>query len=457
MRITASVLALVGSLFLLSAAQAVEVHEYQLDNGMKVFIKEDHRAPVVASMVWYRVGSSYEYNGITGISHVLEHMMFKGTEKYGPGEFSRIIAEHGGKENAFTSRDYTAYFQRLHRDRLEISIKMEADRMRNMKVRDEEFAKEIQVVMEERRMRTEDNPESLTYEYFNASAFTSSPYRWPVIGWMNDLEHMTAQDIRDWYEIWYAPNNAALVVAGDVDPEEVLALAKQYFGPLKPMADLTPPKPRQEAPQRGERRITVKAPAELPYLLMGYKAPVVEPDNSDDWEPYALEVLASILDGGNSARFAKNLVRGQQIAANAGAGYSGFSRLETLFLFDGNPAQGHTVNELETAIRGEIQKVKDELVSADELARIKAQVIAGEVYQKDSVFYQAMQIGRLETVGLDWRLAEEYAERIQQVSAEQVREVARKYLVDEHLTVAVLDPQPLDGKPPRRPAPGMRH
>lgn len=457
MKIKATCLALFCTVFLLPAASAGEVHEYSLDNGMKVFVKEDHRAPVVASMVWYRVGSSYEYNGITGVSHVLEHMMFKGTEKYGPGEFSRIIAENGGKENAFTSRDYTAYFQRLHKDRLEISMKMEADRMRNMKVQDEEFAKEIRVVMEERRMRTEDDPESLTYEAFNASAFLTSPYRWPVIGWMNDLEHMTAQDIRDWYRVWYAPNNAALVVAGDVDPDEVFALAQKHFGPLKPVADLTPPKPRAEVRQLGERRITVKAPAELPYLLMGYKAPVVKPGNDEDWEPYALEVLASVLDGGNSARFAKNLVRGRQVAANAGAGYSAFSRLETLFLFDGNPAQGHNISELETAIRKEIDKVKNEPVSEDELARIKAQVIAGDVYEQDSVFYQAMEIGRLETMGLDWRLGDEYSERIQQVTAEQVRDVARKYLVDEHLTVAVLDPQPLDGKQPRRPAPGMRH
>lgn len=306
-------------------------------------------------------------------------------------------------------------------------------------------------------MRTEDNPEALTYEAFNASAFLTSPYRWPVIGWMNDLEHMTADDIRAWYQVWYAPNNAALVVAGDVDPDQVFALAQKHFGPLQPMSNLTPPKPREEAPQRGERRISVKVPAELPYLIMGYKAPVVEPGDDDDYEPYALDVLASILDGGNSARFAKNLVRGQQVAANAGAGYSAFSRLETLFLFDGNPAQGHTIPELETAIRKEIDKVKNELVSTDELARIKAQVIAGEVYQLDSVFYQAMQIGRLESVGLDWRLADEYAERIQQVTAEQVRAVARKYLVDEHLTVAVLKPQPLDGKQAPRPAPGLRH
>ena len=436
----------------------IVVHEYQLDNGMKIFVKEDHRAPVVASMVWYKVGSSYENNGTTGVSHVLEHMMFKGTEKYGPGEFSRIIAENGGKNNAFTSRDYTAYFQRLHKDKLETSMRMEADRMRGMKVVDEEFAKEVQVVIEERRMRTEDNPESLTYEAFNASAYTASPYRRPVIGWMNDLENMTAQDIRDWYQVWYAPNNASLVVAGDVDPKQVYQLAKKYFAPLKPIKDIAPPKPQQEPEQKGQRRIIVKAPAELPYLLMGYKVPSVT-GAQEEWEPYALDVLSNVLDGGNSARFAKNLVRSQQVAASAGAGYSPFSRLDTLFLFDGNPAQGHTMAELEQAIREQIELVKNEPVSDDELARIKAQVIAADVYQLDSVFYQAMKIGQFETIGLDWRLSDQYAERIQQVTAEQVQKVAQKYLIDDSLTVAILEPQPMaaEDEQIRRSSAGGRH
>jgi zinc protease len=454
MKKRAVLIALLGAVLTLPA-MASEVREYLLDNGMQIFVKEDHRAPVVASMVWYKVGSSYEQHGTTGISHVLEHMMFKGTDKHAPGEFSRIIAANGGQENAFTSRDYTAYFQRLHKDRLEISLELEADRMRNMKVLDEEFAKEVQVVMEERRMRTEDDPEALTSEAFNAAAYVNNPYRWPVIGWMSDLENMTAADIRAWYKTWYAPNNAALVVVGDVKPEEVFALAKKHFGPLQPDT-ITPPKAVKEAEQRGERRITVKAPAELPYLLMGYKTPVAK-GAADEWEPYALDVLSTVLDGGSSARFAKNLVRGQQIAASAGAGYSPFARLDGLFMFDGQPAQGHTIPELEQAIRAQIKRLKEELASSDELARVKAQVIAGEVYEKDSVFYQAMQIGSLETIGLDWRLGQQYADRIKQVTAEQVRDVARKYLIDDRLTVAVLEPLPLDQKQPRRPMSGMKH
>ncbi len=450
-----TLVALFSALLIVQPVVASEVQEYTLDNGMKVFVKEDHRAPVVVSMVWYKVGSSYEQNGTTGIAHVLEHMMFKGTDAHAPGEFSRIIAANGGQDNAFTSRDYTAYFQRLHKDRLPISMELESDRMRNMKVLDEEFAKEVRVVMEERRMRTDDDPEALTSEAFSAAAHVNSPYHWPVIGWMSDLENMTAADIRAWYKTWYAPNNASLVVVGDVKSEEVFALAKKYFGPLQPDT-ITPLKPVKEAEQRGERRIIVKAPAELPYLLMGYKTPVVK-GATDEWEPYALAVLSSILDDGNSARFAKRLIRDQQIATSAGAGYSPFARLDGLFMLDGQPAKGHTIAELEKAIRAEIKLVKDELVNNDELARIKAQVIAAEVYEKDSVFYQAMQIGSLETIGLNWRIGEQYADNIKQVTAEQIREVARKYLIDDHLTVAVLEPLPLDQKQARRASPGMKH
>ena len=226
-------------------------------------------------------------------------------------------------------------------------------------------------------------------------------------------------------------------------------MAKKYFGPLQPDT-ITPPKPVKEVEQRGERHIIVKAPAELPYLLMGYKTPVAK-GTPDEWEPYALAVLSAILDGGSSARFSKNLVRGQQIAASAGAGYSPFARLAGLFMFDGQPAQGHTIPELEKAIRAQIKDVKDKLVSSDELDRVKAQVIASDVYEKDSVFYQAMQIGSMESIGLDWRLGDQYVDKIKQVTPEQVRDVARKYLIDDHLTVAVLEPLPLDHKIMHRP------
>ena len=433
------------------AAAATDTHEYTLPNGLKLIVREDHRAPVVTSQVWYKIGANYEHDGITGVSHALEHMMFKGTHDHPAGEFSRIIAANGGRENAFTGRDYTAYFQELEKSRLPVSFELEADRMRNLLLPPAEFAKEIKVVMEERRLRTEDDPQSQTYEQFLATAFLSSPNRIPVIGWMDDLRNLHVEDVRDWYKLWYAPNNATLVVAGDVQPDAVYALAKRYFGPLK--AEKLPPiKPRNELPQLGQRRILVKVPAQLPYLIMGYKTPVLRTASAPT-EAYALEVLSGILDGGESARLSSRLVRGTQVAAQVDAGYDLYERLDGLFLLDGVPAQGHTVADLEKALRNEVQQLRDAPVSTAELERVKAQVVANAVYQRDSVFNQAMQIGRVETVGLDWRVLDEYPQRIRAVTAAQVQQVARKYLVDDGLTVAELSPLPVDPKHP--PHPGM--
>ena len=434
-------------LFLLSLAlplRAAEdaVREFVLDNGLKLLVKEDHRAPVVVSQIWYKVGASYEHGGITGVSHVLEHMMFKGTKKHGPGEFSKIIAENGGRENAFTGRDYTAYFQQLEKSRLPISFELEADRMRNLTLPPDQFRKELAVGVEERRMRTEDKPQALVYEKFNAAAWVSSPYHQPIIGWMNDLQNLTVEDLKPWYARWYAPDNATLVVVGDVDARHVKALAEKYFGDIPP-AKRQPVKPRIEPEQKGPRRITVRVPARLPYLLMGYKVPVLK-TAKQDWEPYALEVLAGILSGGNSARFPRELVRKQQIAASVDAGYNLYARQADLFLIDATPADGHTAAEVETAIQAQLQRLRETPVSARELARIKAQVVAGKVYERDSVFYQAMQLGTLETVGLGWQRMDEYADRVRAVTAEQVRQVAQKYLQENRLTVAVLDPLPLD-------------
>ncbi len=434
---------LFGLIISLSPAFA-QVQEYNLKNGLRILVREDHRAPVVVSQIWYKVGASYEHNGLTGISHVLEHMMFKGTEKYPAGKFSEIIAENGGRENAFTSKDYTAYFQQLEKSRLPISFELEADRMRNLTLPEDEFDKERKVVIEERKLRTEDNPRALTYEQFSATAFVSSPYHHPIIGWMNDLQNLTVKDLQQWYQRWYAPNNATLVVVGDVNPEQVYALAKKYFGNISPslVPDL---KPRQELEQKGERRITVKVPAELPYLVMGYQVPVLR-SAAEEWEVYALEVMAGVLSGGGSARFPSRLVRQQQIAASADVGYSLYARQNDLFLIDATPARGHSIAEVEQAIHAEIEQLKNELVSEEELDRIKAQVVAGDVYEKDSMFYQAMQMGILETVGLGWQRMDEYSQKVRAVTAEQVRQVAQKYLNPEDRTVAILDPLPINGQ-----------
>jgi zinc protease len=434
-----------------SEKPAPTVYEKVLDNGLKIVVRPDHRAPVVVSQIWYKVGSSYEPEGLTGISHVLEHMMFKGTEKHGPNEFSRIIAENGGRENAFTGRDYTAYFQRLEKSRLPIAFELEADRMRNLVLDPKEVAKETQVVMEERRLRTEDQPESLTFERFMATAYKVHPYHHPVIGWIDDLKRITPEDLRKWYERWYAPNNATLVVVGDVEPGAVFELARKYFGPLHPSM-LEPDVPPAEPAQTAEREVRVAAPAEVPYLLMGFHVPVLTTEGVPDWEPYALEVLANILDGGNSARLTRDLVRGRQLAAAAGAGYDLTARSPVLFMIDANPANGHTVGEVEQALLEEIDKLKHTPVTDEELARVKAQAVASNVYERDSVFYQAMKLGQYETVGLDWHLIDDYVDRIRGVTAQQVEAVAQKYLNVKNMTVAVLDPQPIDrAHPPRTP------
>lgn len=440
---------LLGMVSIAWAAPAV--HEFKLDNGLKVLVQEDHRAPVVVSQIWYKVGSSYEPTGMTGISHVLEHMMFKGTKNLQPGEFSRIIAAQGGNQNAFTSRDYTAYFQTLPKEHLEVSFRLEADRMANLQLTEELFTKEIQVVIEERRLRTEDAPQSLTYEQFNAVAYVTSPYRNPVIGWMKDLKDMRLEDVRSWYRQWYSPNNAILVVVGDVDPQQVLELAKTHFGSLQP-SDVSAPGLTHEVPQRGERRAIVKEPAELPYIILGYKAPVLK-TTAEEWEPYALQVLAGILDAGDSARLSRNLIRGSEIAAQAGASYNMHARLDELFTVAANPAPGHNLDELEHALRAELKQLREELIGDEELDRVVAQVIAADVYQRDSMFYQGMRLGVLETVGLGWEKIEDYVDRIKAVTPEQVREVARKYLVDQQLTVTILEPQPL-GEATRPAVPG---
>ncbi|MGY6274052.1 M16 family metallopeptidase [Methylomonas sp. MgM2] len=436
-------------------AEEGTVYEHVFANGMKILVKEDHRAPVVVSQVWYKVGSSYEPGGITGISHMLEHMMFKGTKAYPAGEFSRIVAENGGQENAFTGSDYTAYFQTLEKSRLEISFKLEADRMRNLDLKAEELEKELQVVTEERRMRTDDKPRAKTLEQFNAVAFSNSPYKHPVIGWPSDIANYKIDDLKAWYQLWYAPNNATLVVVGDVDPDQTVNLAKQYFAGLKP-SDIKPLKPQTEIKQEGVRKLTVKAPAKLPYLMMGYKVPVLKTADPK-WEAYALEVLAGILDGGNSARLTSRLVRGRQIAVSAGAQYDLNSRMADMFMLEATPAEGKSVLDLEYALKEEVYQLQSQLVSQEELQRIKAQVLADDIYQKDSNFYQAMELGLLETVGLGWQKAGEYVANINRVTAEQVRDVARKYLIEDTLTVAYLEPQPIADTPEAGKEIGGRH
>jgi zinc protease len=437
------------------AAHPETTFEKTLDNGLRVIVREDRRSPTAVHMVWYRAGAMDEKDGTSGVAHVLEHMMFKGTKTLKPGEFNQRVAEAGGRDNAFTSLDYTAYFQIVPKAALPEMMRLEADRMANLQLNPEEFASEIQVVMEERRLRTDDKPESRVYEALNAAAFTAHPYRRPIIGWMDDLQNMTWHDAQDWYRAWYAPNNAYVVVVGDVDHKEVFKLAEQTYGKHKAQT-LPARKPQNEPTQDGIRRVTVKAPAQMPYLLMAWKTPKLK-DIDKDREVFALEVLSALLDGNDAARLPKSLVRGEKIAQSAGAGYDATVRGETMFLLAGQPAAGKTIGELEAALRAQIKRIQDEGVTPEELKRIKTQTIAGQVYKRDSLMAQAMEIGHSEASGVHWRDIDKLLEKIRSVTAEEVQAVAKKYFGDDTLTVATLDPQPLDPAAKRKPTAAVRH
>ena len=423
-----------------TGAQPADTHEYQLSNGLKLIVREDHRAPTVAHMVWYRAGSMDEVNGKTGVAHVLEHMMFKGTHKVKSGEFSRLVAAVGGRENAFTSRDYTAYFQQVEKSKLENVIKLEADRMSNLNFDDAEFFKEIQVVMEERRLRTEDNPSSLLNESLMATAYMSSPYRHPVIGWMNDLQNMKPVDARDWYRSWYAPNNATVVVAGDVDAKQVLAIVEKYYGAAA-THELPVRKPQIEPPQKGIKQVQVKAPADNAQLAMAWKVPRLEPGKLDDVEPYALELLTAVLDGYDNARLNRTLVKQEKVVNDVGVGYDMVSRGPELFLIGATMAKGKTVDQAQGSIRKALEEVKQKGILESELKRIKVRILSDQIYKRDSIFGQAMEIGSTEMAGFSWKDINYMLEKMQTITPEQVQAVAKKYLVDEGLTIAVLDPQ----------------
>jgi zinc protease len=343
----------------------------------------------------------------------------------------------------------------MQKDRLELAMQLAADRMANLVISDELFAKEIQVVMEERRLRTDDQAQSVVYERLMATAYQTHPYRRPIIGWMDDLQNMSGQDARDWYARWYAPNNATLVVAGDVKADAVIELAKRYFGAL-PARALAQRKPQVEPAQVGEKRIVVKAPAQLPYLVMAWHAPTLK-DWDKDTTPYALQILAGVLSGNDSARLQKSLVKTQQIAVNASAGYDAVARGPGMFMIDATPAQGKSVAALEQAIRAEIQRVQREGISEAELARVKAQVIAADVYQRDSLFYQAMQLGEYVTAGLPPAALAGRVDKLRAVTAEAVQTAARQWLQDDQLSVAELEPQAMNQQASGAAVPGVRH
>jgi zinc protease len=406
-----------------------------LPNGLKVILLENHKAPLITFQVWYRVGSRNEEWGKTGLSHMLEHMMFKGTKKVGPEEFSRIIQENGGNDNAFTSRDHTAYFENLSSDRGQVSLDLESDRMQNLLLREEDFRTERMVVMEERRMRTEDDPQAFLMEQVEAAAFQISPYHWPTIGWKEDIARFTLEDVKKYYHTYYHPDNAFLVVVGDFRKEDLLPRIERAFGPIPKGG--TPNQEKDIDPkQTGERRIFAKKEAQLPFFVMGYHVPNLrEPDS------YVLEVMAAILSAGKSSRLYQGLVREKQLVLDADADHSFLSRDPSLFYLSAQPLPGKEVGEVEKALNEEIERIQKELVGGHELQKAKNQLEASFIYGQDSLFFQAMLLAQHE-IDLSWRTIDDYIPSIRKVTAEDIQRVAKQYLSPDNRTIGILIPLP---------------
>ena len=417
------------------------VFETVLPNGLKVIFLENHKAPLVTFQVWYRVGSRNEPWGKTGLSHMLEHMMFKGTERVGPEEFSRTIQENGGNDNAFTSYDYTAYFENLNADRVQVAIDLESDRMQNLLLREHDFQTERMVVMEERRLRTEDNPQAVLIEQVMATAFQIQPYRWPIIGWMEDIARFTLEDLKTYYKTYYNPVNTFLVVVRDFKKEELLLRIEKAFGSYPKGVAPTQDKDK-DAPQIGERRIFVKKEAQLPFLVMGYHVPNFrEPDS------YVLEIIATILSGGKSSRLYQSLVREKRLVLSADADHSLISLDPSLFTLSADLLPGKEVAQVEKAIDQEVERLQKELVGQQELEKAKNQLEASFIYAQDSLFYQAMLLARHE-IAVSWRTIDDYLPSIRKVSPEDIQRVAKKYLTPDNRTVGILIPlPPKEGKP----------
>jgi len=414
-------------------SQDLHVTEKVLPNGLKVLLKEEHKAPVVTFQIWYRVGSRNECLGKTGLSHMLEHMMFKGTKKYGPKTFSQTVQRNGGNDNAFTSHDYTAYFETFAADRIGISLDLESDRMQNLLIEPKEFSSEREVVKEERRMRYEDDPVNTMEEQMMTVAFSAHPYQWPVIGWMADIDNFTRDDLYNHYRTYYVPNNATIVVVGDFDTKTLLADIEKYFGAMPRGPE--PPKVGAVEPKHiGERRVVVRKQAELPVVFAGYNAPTLKHADS-----YSLDVMQGILSSGKSSRLYRSLVYEKQIALYAGGDYDNISTDPNLFYVYAGVMPGKTPEEVEAALLAEIDRFKVEPVTDDELQKAKNQIESSFIMGRDSNFNQAMQLGQFESVA-GWRLLETYVDKIRAVTKEDVAHVAKEYFSEDSRTVGILIP-----------------
>ncbi|WP_455377831.1 M16 family metallopeptidase [Petrachloros mirabilis] len=403
---------------------------------MKVLLVEVPKAPVATIQVWYKVGSRNEVMGRAGLSHMLEHMMFKGTAKYPKGSFSRLIRKNGGMDNAFTSQDFTAYFENLAADRVELALEMEADRMQGLILDMNELKTEREVVKEERRLRNEDDPQGSLVEALFAQAYLSHPYHWPVIGWFGDLDAMTLDDLQRHYDTFYSPNNATLLVVGDIQADTLLPKIKHLFEPI-PRGPEPRPITTMEAEQRGERRFLLKREAQVPFVMMGYRVPNYKSEDS-----YALDVLESILSRGKSSRLYQSLVYDQKLSLAVGAEYGLMQADPGLFYFYALVSPGQTVEAVEDALDREIKRIQNEPPLEQELQRAKNQIEAAHVFEQDSNFRHAMLLGQAETVGAGWRKIDQFLDRIRAVTAKDVQRAAQQYLLEDVRTVGTLIPMP---------------
>ena len=417
------------------ASYTERVKETVLRNGLKLILLEDHKAPVVVFQIYYRVGSRNEALGHTGLSHILEHVMFKGTPTVAPEEYSKIIQRNGGRTNAWTTQDSTTYFASLASDRVGVVIDLEADRMTNLKLTDEVFLPERSVIMEERRLRVDNNPSDALFEQLASTAYAAHTYQFPVIGWMSDIGQATVGDALQHYRTYYIPNNAFIVVVGDFDTTALIKQITDAFGdtPIGP----PPPAVRAVEPvQHGERRVELRREAQLPYVAMAYHVP-----NLNSPDAAALEVLGAILSGGESARLHRELVYRQRLAREAGASYDYTSIDPGLFTAYAQPLPGQSEAAVEAALTRELERAAAEPPTAHELEKAKNGIEADFIFGQDSLFYQAMLLGEYE-VASGWRRIDEYLPAVRAVTAADVLRVAQTYLRPTNRTTAVLIPDP---------------
>lgn len=425
-------------------AQIFNPTTFTLDNGLQIVVIENHRAPVVTHMVWYNVGAADEPPGKSGVAHFLEHLMFKGTKKRAPGEFSKIIARNGGRENAFTSQDYTGYFQTIAADRLALMMELEADRMTGLVLTDEIIQPERQVVIEERRSRTESSPRALLSEQVTAATFSNHPYRLPIIGWEHEISALTREEIIDFYETWYAPNNAVLVVSGDVTPEQVRALAETHYGPI-PAKQLPPRVRPTEPPQHAPREVVLRdARVEQPSWSRRWLAPSYVAGAKQ--HAYALEVLAQVIGGGSSSRLYSSLVIDQELAVSAGAWYSPDHLDRTTFGMGFSPRPGVDVDELASALQEQVERFLKDGATEEEVARAKQRLVDSAVFARDSLSGPARIFGSALTTGQTVEDVEQWPARISAVTVEQVNAAARAVLRPETSTTGILLPLGEKGK-----------